>query len=346
METSSRPKIRRHYTRVAHSPDMIELRYGVWNPVSLNFQDDKGRGLLSSIVALIDGNRTAAEIAKVAHCSLSDVYGVIEQLQAVDAIEFEPETALDAYLDQLLPAVQAKNTERSVQRLVILGDQWFTQSLTTLLRSSVPNVELVHLTAEATDLLETANVDSFRDDIKSTTIVRAFEEYKDALFVSGSQHVNPIKSHVLNRVLVKNRIPCLYSFVDGPFLLVGPTVVPGRTACFECFEKRVQMNLRENASYVAYKNALVAGSVEFGSPAFIEPLKMLLCSHAALEVINFWSTGYSFTRNKVLSIYLPTMEFVFNEVLRLPDCGACAPNTAIEHKELYFDLHALLDSRR
>jgi thiazole/oxazole-forming peptide maturase SagC family component len=346
MESTDRPRIRRFYSRVTHTPDIVELRCGVWNPVSLNFKDDKAEGKLSTIIALLDGTRTIGEIARGAECPLSTIYGVIEQLQFVDALEKEAESALDAYLDQLVPAFQNRRAGSPRPRLLVLGDAWFIHSITNLLSSSLPDAEFCSLSPEQTRLLETTRLSSLNDDIPSSPLFRSLAAYTDSFVIFGSQHIDPVKMHVLNRILVVHRIPALYVVMDGPFLLIGPTVLPGRTSCFECFEKRVQMNLRENANYVAYKDALVAGSVELGTPPFAEALKMLLASHAALETINFVSTGSSFTRNKVLSIYLPTMEFAFNEVLRLPDCGACSRNTAIEHTELHFDLYALLASRR
>ena len=41
---------------------------------------------------------------------------------------------------------------------------------------------------------------------------------------------------------------------------------------------------------------------------------------------------------------LPTMEFTFNEVLRLPGCSACGGLFEREDKELHFDLRALIKS--
>ena len=58
--------------------------------------------------------------------------------------------------------------------------------------------------------------------------------------------------------------------------------------------------------------------------------------------MNFLLTQSAFTTGKVLSIYLPTMEFSFNEVLRVPGCPACS-RPAREDVELYFDIRSLTD---
>src|SRR5579864_1019636 len=338
MKSTLKPRIRRYYTTIFHAPDIVELRYGVWNPLSVNLKDGKKRGLLSPIIALLDGTKTINEIAKHAGCSLSDIYGVIEQLQVVNAIENDAETALDAYLDQLIPAFQGRSNPAQ-QPVLVLGDEWFVQLLTDLMKPVLPDTRFSGLPPDIAELWEATRAHAIHDDLKDSQLYRFFDHHVNEFVIFGSQHVDPIKSLVLNRVLVGQRIPHLYVCMDGPFVFVGPTVIPGHTACFECLEKRVQMNLREHASYVAYKDALVAGSVTPGNPAFLQPVRTLMASHAALEAINFLSTGSTFTRNKVLSVYLPTMEIVFNEFLRMPDCGTCAPSTSMEHTELHFDLY-------
>ena len=104
------------------------------------------------------------------------------------------------------------------------------------------------------------------------------------------------------------------------------------------------MNLRENASYQSYKSALADGQVRNGDLPLEPMLCGMLASHTALETINFCLTGTSFTVGKMLAIHLPTMEFAFNEVLRLPTCAACGPVAGRDDTELYFDSATLLSS--
>jgi len=80
---------------------------------------------------------------------------------------------------------------------------------------------------------------------------------------------------------------------------------------------------------------------EFESP--IEPaLRSLFASHVTMEVLNYVLTEYSFTVRKVLSIYLPTMEIVFRDVLRTSACKTCGSTSLRDNQQLYFDNHALL----
>jgi hypothetical protein len=65
-----------------------------------------------------------------------------------------------------------------------------------------------------------------------------------------------------------------------------------------------------------------------------------------MEALNFALAGTSFTVGKVLCVYLPTMEFTYNEVLRVPGCTACGSAPERDDRELYFDIRSLLASDR
>lgn len=101
------------------------------------------------------------------------------------------------------------------------------------------------------------------------------------------------------------------------------------------------MNLRESSSYLQYKNALVEGKVRVGTLPLEPALTGLLAAHAALEVLNYCLTGTTFTVQKVLAVYLPTMEISYNDVLRVASCPACCPVPERDDKELYFDARIL-----
>ena len=74
-------------------------------------------------------------------------------------------------------------------------------------------------------------------------------------------------------------------------------------------------------------------------------LRSMLASHVALEALNLAVTETSFTVSKILSIYLPTMEFTFHEVLKVPGCEACGSSAERDDRELYFDICAIFEER-
>ncbi len=71
-------------------------------------------------------------------------------------------------------------------------------------------------------------------------------------------------------------------------------------------------------------------------------LRNLMVSHLTIEVLNYMTTRCKFTRNKVLSIYLPTMEIVFNEFLKVSNCQCCGSKIHRDDHQIYFDVQGLL----
>ena len=102
------------------------------------------------------------------------------------------------------------------------------------------------------------------------------------------------------------------------------------------------MNLRESASYQSYKRALVERQVREGVLPVEPAIVGMLASHTSFEALNYMLTGSSVTVNKVLGIYLPTMEVTYNEVLRSPVCSACSSSPERDDAELYFDMSRLM----
>jgi hypothetical protein len=64
----------------------------------------------------------------------------------------------------------------------------------------------------------------------------------------------------------------------------------------------------------------------------------------AMEVANYHYTKMCFTRSKALSIYLPTMEICFNEVLRLSGCPVCGAVPHRDDQQLYYDYQTVLEN--
>src|SRR5439155_9417830 len=96
-------RLKRHYSIIAHSPDIAELRYGVWNSVSFTLTDDSASGHLFSILSRLDGHFSVAEIAAVEGIPKSEVESVVEQLAELKLLEDQSTHALDYYLDHILP---------------------------------------------------------------------------------------------------------------------------------------------------------------------------------------------------------------------------------------------------
>lgn len=338
-------RIKHSLSVIGHSADVVELRSGVWNKRSYTLTDDKGSGKLYRLVLGLDGTVTARELAKREGVARAEVESLIDHLTSLGVLERTPASALDAYLDTVSTLRLATGPGTALpQDVVLLGDPEITAALAGHLdRATTGDVHIGTDDDPAVWALKTSTLDVLGDALGFEELTALFEAWRDRFVVVADSVVDPVRHKLLNRLSVRLGFPWLHAALDGPFVFVGPTFVPGRAACYECFEARMTMNLRESANYLKYKDALAAGQVTHGRPAVYRPVMELLASHAALEVTNFLHTGSAFTIENVLGIYLPTMEMAYNEVLRLPGCPGCGSLAGRDDGTVHFDARTWLD---
>jgi bacteriocin biosynthesis cyclodehydratase domain-containing protein len=337
-------RIRPHFSIIAHSPDVAELRYGVWNPTSFTLRDDTCSGKLTRLLARLDGMSSIAQIASEECVSQGEVESLVEHLNELGVLESEPSNALDFLLDHL-PGSRGVAGERppDPRPLIVAGDGELSRELVTRMRETFPAIQasILEQTDPAWLAIQDAALDRCDDGLAYHKHLAAFEHWRGKFIVFAQSVVDPPLVERLNRICLGHQVPWLHAAIDGPFVFIGPLTSPYRSACYQCFETRLLMNLRESASYQRYKRAIADYTVKKSrSPA--EPmLRNLLSAHTAVETVNYLLTGHACSSNKVLSIYLPTMEFAYHDVLRVPNCPACGPEPGTGRRELYFDLAAV-----
>lgn len=338
-------RIRRHYALVAHGPDTVEIRHGVWNPVSFVLNDESESGNLYRVLQRLDGTATPAGLARELGVPREEVEGLIDHLDGLGVLESGPSSALDYYLDNVQLGSFGIDVPRAqdTRRIVVMGEPSLADSVGELLRQVEPNATIVAADDRHRRIVCDDDVSWLFDGIRFHEQMQVFETWKDSFVLMASSVINPLHYKVLNRAALEHGFPWMHAAIDGPFLLIGPIFVPHRSACYECFEQRITMNLRDAASYVAYKDALVKRQIKSGTMPIASMLRALIASHSAMEIVNFTRTNYSFVLGKVLAIFLPTMEFTYNEVLRVPGCPACGSLSERDDTELYFDVATLIE---
>lgn len=337
------PRIKRQYTIVGHGLDVVELRHGVWNPTSFTLTDESGSGHLYQLLVALDGSVSTADLAQRTKVPRSEVEALIDHLDQLGVIETSAQNALDYYLDTLVPALQRPSVVATPRTTILIGDRAMTAELKryiadqtgTALQVPSPDDSILALLNDKDDSWHW-NGTTFHEKAK------AFTPWQNHFIVTIESTVHPIRLRNLNRLALEAGTPWIHAAVDGPFLLIGPTFVPGKTACYQCLESRILMNMRESENYLRYKRALVEGQVKEAQLPVLSAMMGVLASHTALEVLNFQRTGCSYTKGKLMAVYMPTMEFAFHEVLPVPGCRACGSSGLRDDQELYFDLRSLL----
>lgn len=340
-------RVKRSFSVIGHSEDSVELRSGVWNPTSYMLHDDSKSGKLFVMVKALDGSLSPSEVARASGVPRSEVEALIDHLIQLGVVASGPSSALDHYIDSVAPQPLSRyEAKRQVDRpVLLLGDPSLTARIGSILSEGLEDG--VFEAIDSDDPLLKSLIDKkappVRDSLSMEKWVETFQPWQGKFVVLALQTIDPVFCSNFNYVAFHLGIPWIHAAIDGPFLFVGPTFMPNSGPCYDCFETRVSMNLREYSSYQHYKRALVEGRVQLGRrPPFSPPLEHLLASHTAMETINYLLSGYAFTFKTVLAIYLPIMEIAFNEVLRLAGCRTCGSVSQRDDQQLYFDLRTAI----
>jgi bacteriocin biosynthesis cyclodehydratase domain-containing protein len=321
-----------------HGPDDIELRHGIWNPISYTLRDSAQEGMLARLVARLDGSLSPARLAAAEGVPREQVERLVDRLLELDLLESSPGSALDAFLGTAAPW-RVDDTVKPGQRVLLVGDGALVEPAAAQLAAVLPDnpVELAAADDPALAVLDDPDTGWLSDGLASEERFAAFEPWQGSVVVAAHRIVNPLRLTVLNRACLRQGIRWLHATLDGPFVFVGPAFLPGESPCYECLETRIFLNLRDGASYQRYKQALAAAQVRLGAPPLLAPVSGILASHLALETLNLVLTGWTFTVGRMLALHLPTMEFSFPDVLRVPGCPGCGSVPERDGEALYYE---------
>lgn len=341
-------RIKRNFTIVGHSVNEVEFRTGVWNKFSHTISDDEKTGMLLKIIHQLDGAKSAKDIASDLNIPRSKVEGVIDYLQSLGILESTSSNAIDYYLDQFVYPFRgfAANCP-AFKGIAYIGDQGMIDKISSTVQEAIPNVDVKKLTLDDPSLsFVTEQNDSWmKDGLKLEEKLGQADFLKGYFCVLCLDNVNPVAFKRFNFIAHHLHISWIHCSMDGPFLFIGPTFDSGNKGpCFDCFETLITLNLRESSSYLRYKNALAQGNVMPNDPPhnIKSVVQTLLASHASIEIINYFLTSCTVTLGKVLSIYLPSMEITFHEILKSSLCGTCSSIQFRDDTQLYFDFQKLV----
>lgn len=109
--------------------------------------------------------------------------------------------------------------------------------------------------------------------------------------------------------------------LDG---IVGPTVFPNETACYQCFRERTKANVTNHAGYERYLDQMDA---ETGPGHRVPGLGRLVAGFLAMDLANLLAFGTGYTTGRVIAVDGLTLDAECNDVLKLPRCEVCGKDT-------------------
>jgi bacteriocin biosynthesis cyclodehydratase domain-containing protein len=125
-----------------------------------------------------------------------------------------------------------------------------------------------------------------------------------------------------NEFCVLHKRPFLPVVLSDLVGAIGPLVIPGETACYECARMRRRMHQRDPLLRQSIEAAMGPG----GPTGFLPPMSSLLGDLAAIELIRLFCLGTFMSRAGTLIEVSPlAREMTPRPVLKLPRCPVCTP---------------------
>ncbi|PTT78996.1 hypothetical protein DBR42_22290 [Pelomonas sp. HMWF004] len=124
-------------------------------------------------------------------------------------------------------------------------------------------------------------------------------------------------------VLAENVYWMPLAVLDNRAIQIGPSLIPGETACYQCYEYRFRSNVRQLESYQAFTEAVNAVR-ELDDHGVLAPFAEIAANYAAVEAVRLLTPELrAATAGKVVDISLDDLTTETHPVLRVPRCPHC-----------------------
>jgi bacteriocin biosynthesis cyclodehydratase domain-containing protein len=115
------------------------------------------------------------------------------------------------------------------------------------------------------------------------------------------------------------------ALLDSQEIHIGPSVRPGMTACYKCFEHRLKSNMAFLPAYEEFEQFLRAASRDLVDFGHLPPVADIAGGLLAIEVARMISPEQiPLTSGRLMTFRSDTFETAFHPVLKIPRCPACS----------------------
>lgn len=144
-----------------------------------------------------------------------------------------------------------------------------------------------------------------------------------ALRIACGDCDDPHAFRALNHAALAAAEPILFACLLGQGVRLGPLVVPGQTACYDCFFHRLRAGLafrEEFDAQAAQRERSAEGATPDASPLLARLAAVLLCAQIANYLLGLTQHCVA---NSIVELNATTLELKASRLLKLPRCDAC-----------------------
>ena len=309
------PTLNPYFTPVEISPNEVQFRAGPWSGPVYDIRDEDEDDQLASVIERFDGNHHIEDIIeRVPDIDESDLLGILVSVYEKGIVYLREngpreETPLFAYLS-LHPRLTTDGMDRlrsSAVLVIALGTVGghLVDDLAAL------GVEQLGVAGETP-----GDLPASAEHIDPTTWPTRVGSFDVVVYLEDTPH--PRQLVELNDVTHDAGIPWTSGRILGFDGLIGPTIFPGETHCYECFTQRARATIPQPDRYTQFAEAHASEVPTI--PAFDH----IVSGFLEIEVVNVLTTGFGNTVGNIVHVDFQSMAIESNQVLPLPRCPVCS----------------------
>ncbi len=310
------PKLKRGFAVVPIADGIVLLRSA---DRSLVLRGEAATEVVPRLCPLLDGNRTVAEIAAafedVAAPVIEQAVGVFAErdlLEEVNEAALEPDLELGAFFAVLNNNSIDAEAMRKGHVLIIGGQNEGKLTLGRLYREALSRTGVGSLTEAPAEA-----------DLPWGNLVGA---NCDLVMFLPDRPLLPAREAVHKACLEAGVKLSTAGFLNSTTLVVGPTVVPGETACWTCHELRVKGVQNHYPEFEAFQQFLQSHPEVDPVGSRLPALAQALAGLAAFETIRILTNVMPpVTYGAMVTLNCMDMAVEMHDVLKLPRCPVCGP---------------------
>ncbi|MGM0604302.1 MAG: TOMM precursor leader peptide-binding protein [Halobacteriota archaeon] len=325
LDSHCMPAFNPAFVPVQVDDDTLHVRGGPWSGPALTIRDTDSEGLLGRLLDSIDGSTTVQTILSTFEERHRDeIRSVLDRLADHDIVRAETDT--DPVWPHMALKYRFQHTERDrladKSVLVVACDDMGRSIAADLLEMGVGSIALTQPHGRWYPLEDDRLTYHDAPDLRA--LIAAVD-----LVVYTADRMRSLVAE-LNELAIDTQTPLLPVQIHGFDGIVGPTVFPGETACYECFRERTMANVAGQAGFEAYRTSLE--SDDRLSTATLPAFSRLLSGFAAMELLHLLAYGTGYTAGRVVTIDSLELSMDANDVLTVPRCDCCgvAPGSDVQ----------------
>lgn len=323
------------------SADEVHFRAGPWAGPIITLRDEGRDGTLASVVAHLDMGTTIGEIMnRVEGVNELDVRHILSELDRKNVLrKMNGDSVVDPMPLPLRFAQSDLKTLKSTEVLVMSSGEIGPLIVEMLASAGVGNVFVNHRRDDGTS-----------GTFDGATTVQAWDESEPQindrveevdLCISATMQPCPGASTLVNKLALKAGTPSVYANVTGYDITIGPTVLPGETACFECYNKHRTGNMSSGDGYEAFEQV---AKNRTGTVTDCLPFAEIAAGFLATDIINFLCYGHGFTVGSIVTFDMSNLSMESNDVLKFPRCDICGELNDTLGRDALFTIHNLTNN--